>query len=769
MKSGLSTKLLVPILILIFLALLATTSFAYYQQYRIIDRFMHSVGITALEEISTQIENSNTMIEVLKQSLKSNYLRITRTLAILIEKDPSIIQTEKMINLAKEMGVDEIHVTDEKGVLLWGNVPEFFGFDFNTSEQTKPFLPMLTDKNFELAQDPTERGVDKTLFQYISVPRRDKRGIVQIGSRPEELENLVKASQINTLIKDIKVGQQGFGFITDLKGNILAHADNSQVDKNVSDFGIQLSLLSSSSGSFITVYNNKKYNLFYQKFPDKIIYANVLREEYTGSLTQLLYTMIIFIVIIMILAILLVYGLTKKVILKPMQLLCGRLREIAFGEGDLTQQVEINTNDEFQELACNFNEFVNKLRKIIIEVLKDSEDLNQNAQSSNFFIQELAQISSVLNNETQVASAGAEEISANTNTIAESVEKSSNNIESIKNTSDNMANLMSKVVRETQKVSQNVSEVGQFVKQLESNSIVTQDNINKVVNMINKAAIAIDDISSSIQEISNKTKQANTISENANKQAVETSEIINDLNISANEIGKILKVINAIADQTNMLALNATIEAASAGDAGKGFAVVANEVKELAKQTAEATEKISEQIDSVQHASVKSSTAIQDISKIIKELFEINNNITISVEDQTQTISNINSSIKDIADNSNQISKLAKDNTDFAKKANENSSQANKSVVKISSDIQESASISENIANELTIINTGVKDITRNTSEISIGIAEISETILNISNSSEDTAKKAEQSSISSNNMINIIKELKKTLNKFKV
>jgi len=62
-------------------------------------------------------------------------------------------------------------------------------------------------------------------------------------------------------------------------------------------------------------------------------------------------------------------------------------------------------------------------------------------------------------------------------------------------------------------------------------------------------------------------------------------------------VAKVAAQIQKIANQTNLLALNATIEAARAGEAGKGFAVVASEVKQLASQTSQATEQISDTLD----------------------------------------------------------------------------------------------------------------------------------------------------------------------------
>ena len=81
-----------------------------------------------------------------------------------------------------------------------------------------------------------------------------------------------------------------------------------------------------------------------------------------------------------------------------------------------------------------------------------------------------------------------------------------------------------------------------------------------------------------------------------------------------------IKVITSIADQTNLLALNATIEAARAGEIGKGFAVVAGEVKELARETAEATKRVSEQIAALQSTAESVAAGIRTTRETIGQM-----------------------------------------------------------------------------------------------------------------------------------------------------
>jgi methyl-accepting chemotaxis protein len=149
---------------------------------------MKSTTDGKLKEITDRIDRLDATVATLKASQASNYLRIARSVAQVIAANPGVLAPARITALAKAIGVDEIHVSDEKGILRWGNVAGFYGFDYGSSDQSKPFLKLLADPSFELVQDPEARGADKVLFQYIGVARRDRPGFIQVGVQPKELD-----------------------------------------------------------------------------------------------------------------------------------------------------------------------------------------------------------------------------------------------------------------------------------------------------------------------------------------------------------------------------------------------------------------------------------------------------------------------------------------------------------------------------------------------------------------------------------------------------
>ncbi len=159
------------------------------------------------------------------------------------------------------------------------------------------------------------------------------------------------------------------------------------------------------------------------------------------------------------------------------------------------------------------------------------------------------------------------------------------------------------------------------------------------------AAEAVDRLAATVEEVGGRVSTAKEISDRAVMESRASQETIEGLERAAAAIGEIIELIRAIADQTNLLALNATIEAARAGAAGKGFAVVASEVKALASQSAQATDRIGEQIAVIRGETERAVSAIGGVSSIIGEIAGISDAIATAVQAQTEATQGISDSM----------------------------------------------------------------------------------------------------------------------------
>jgi methyl-accepting chemotaxis protein len=216
--------------------------------------------------------------------------------------------------------------------------------------------------------------------------------------------------------------------------------------------------------------------------------------------------------------------------------------------------------------------------------------------------------------------------------------------------------------RTTRQLTDSAEELTSVSHQMSSNSEETAAQANvvsaaseQVSKNVQTVAAGAEEMGASIREIAKNTNEAARVAKAAVAVAQNTNQMIAKLGASSAEIGNVIKVITSIAEQTNLLALNATIEAARAGAAGKGFAVVANEVKELAKQTGNATEDISNKIAAIQHDTQGAVTAIQQISGIINQVNDIANTIASAVEEQSVTTSEMSRNVAEASKGSNEI------------------------------------------------------------------------------------------------------------------
>ncbi len=164
-----------------------------------------------------------------------------------------------------------------------------------------------------------------------------------------------------------------------------------------------------------------------------------------------------------------------------------------------------------------------------------------------------------------------------------------------------------------------------------------QENKERMVQL----ASANEEITATVQNVSENVTNTVQMFSEVTEQIDKTTDIIRQLNQHFVKIEEVLGFISQIADQTNLLALNATIEAARAGEAGKGFAVVAGEVKELAKQTAEATDRIVNTIQELRHLVSGSVEEVHRISELVYPVKEMTENIAAAMEQTTAAANEI--------------------------------------------------------------------------------------------------------------------------------
>ncbi len=178
------------------------------------------------------------------------------------------------------------------------------------------------------------------------------------------------------------------------------------------------------------------------------------------------------------------------------------------------------------------------------------------------------------------------------------------------------------------------------------------EHSDQTASAVSAAAV---EMSASFDEISGQIRQATGMSRDAADKAVAADGLVGGLAQSVERIGAITSLIDKIAAQTNLLALNATIEAARVGEAGKGFAVVAQEVKALAVQTANATQDIRQQVETVQNASEAAARAVSDITGNVSQLSDVFMALSAGVEEQVVTNRSVSQMITGVSDATGEI------------------------------------------------------------------------------------------------------------------
>ncbi|ENQ3079810.1 methyl-accepting chemotaxis protein [Bacillus cereus] len=442
---------------------------------------------------------------------------------------------------------------------------------------------------------------DKTagdIVVTVSKKLDDGSGVIGIDLK---LENLLKTTKM------INIGKKGYAFILDQSQNVIAHPQEKSGTKAPDAWAKPLYKENHGTFTYTDGGSDKKMVFATNAKTSWKIAGTMYANEVTTAAEPIFYNTLIVAVIALLLGGVIIYFITLS-ITKPLKQLVISSHKIS--EGDLTETIEVRSNDEIGQLGKGFNEMAGSLRELI----------------------------SRINSSAGHVAASSEELTASVRQAGEATEQITMAIDQVSSS----AAIQTKGVQQGAMLLQEVTDGIQLVADT-SSSIATSSAYTR-----QKAEDGDKLVAQTVSQM-----------QSIHQSVAESDAIIQLLDNKSKQIGDILEVIQNIADQTNLLALNAAIEAARAGEHGRGFAIVADEVRKLAEQSSSSSNEIGKLITEIQEDMSKTVSSMNHVNTEVQSGLVIANETKQSFTEILQSTGEIAKQIDSMVQTAKQMSKGA--------------------------------------------------------------------------------------------------------------
>lgn len=548
-----------------------------------------------VNDVIEKIESNDKDTKELVEQLNSEFISKADAFSEMIKFDPTILDNPVILDEIKNLlNVDELHVTDEYGIIRYGTVPEYYGFDFAKSDQAGEFMKIIDNPSIKIAQEAQPNGAEGKYFQYIGVTRQDTPGVVQIGNTPERLQRQIERISIQNVLDSFTVGQNGFIMAVSKEDDIIvAYPDNKIVGCDLSQAGFNrkaINYIKNLKSGFITI-NRENVLCSIGQNDNYIIVAAMPKNEVYARRTILMIIFVISILIVLAIITAIINTTVQKTVINGMSEILEKMKLIE--GGNLEVEMDVSTCPEYEIISDGINAMLAGIR---------------------------------------------------------------NNMEKSNKLSDEQKHLFKDVTKISNDIGNNSSEMQNLASRISDGSLTQANTIEKISESVNSVAAQIQgnaNAAKDASDISNKAMHDLNVSV---EKLEEMQKAMHDIEEASAKIENIVKTVEDFTFQTNILALNATVEAARAGSDGKGFAVVASEVRSLANKSAEATKGTSTLIYETKCAVELGKRTADETAESIRSMMNdvtrsnaLIDGIASAANEQAEVFSHISNSISEIS------------------------------------------------------------------------------------------------------------------------
>ncbi len=534
------------------------------------------------------------------------------------KKDAVADCNNMLVNIVKDNKKFEVIIAvDKQGVIIASNMPNTIGLNISDREYFKESV-----QGKQLLSEVIKNRASGNVIFGVSGPIRkgeDIIGVVYIGNRMDYL--------YNELIAPVKAGETGYAFVSNKKGLIIAHPDNSLImNQEFTDSSeVVKSIIKNGPGQlryWWDAIDSYKITEILEVGGRWYLCLTVPEKELLVSVRYINWLSVVGAVILIIgisIVVSFLIGAVSKVLRRLNNLILnlsqGRVDSVKDNKDELAGALK--RGDEFSEIAVA----VMQIQSYFLDMSKIAGSLAR---------KDLA-ITVKPRGEDDVLGNSMQEMIANFNKALLQVKQSVTRV----NTGSEEINSAS------QSLSSGATEQAAAIEEITA-SVMKMDEQTKV--NADNAQIA-----------NNYTVNANNAAIDGQKNMQELSGAMVVMSQRASEVQKIIKTIDDIAFQTNLLALNAAVEAARAGQHGKGFAVVAEEVRNLAARSAKAAgetavliENVVKEISNGNKVTEVTADSLNNIAEGISKTTDIIAEITASAAEQSEGMKQISNGLKQI-------------------------------------------------------------------------------------------------------------------------